>query len=202
MARIPFSVNQLARAIWSYIGGAAGTAADRAVNTTFWNGTAVTAPNTAGTPVVDVTRWNGTVVTAPNTAGTPVVDVVRWNGTAVAAPDTAGYPKVTLKDGTGVGELLRNAGFVRVIKSIQYNDVSITTNGTSGTRTLGTTVTAANAVLLWLGQDSSSTDISNHATTDVRITLTSGTTVTATRQSGPGNTQTVSFCVVEFYTTG
>lgn len=32
-------------------------------------------------------------------------NVTWWNGSAVGAPDTAGYPKVTIKDGTGTGEL-------------------------------------------------------------------------------------------------
>jgi hypothetical protein len=32
-------------------------------------------------------------------------DVVQWNGTAVPAEHTAGYPIVTVKDGTGTGEL-------------------------------------------------------------------------------------------------
>lgn len=36
-------------------------------------------------------------------------DVLKWNGTAVATPDTAGYPKVTVKDGTGTGEIDLNA---------------------------------------------------------------------------------------------
>lgn len=39
-------------------------------------------------------------------------DVTRWSGTNVASPDTAGYPKVTIKDGTGTGELDTNAGKV------------------------------------------------------------------------------------------
>lgn len=39
-------------------------------------------------------------------------DVTKWNGTALATPDTAGYPKVTIKDGTGVGELDTASGVV------------------------------------------------------------------------------------------
>lgn len=37
-------------------------------------------------------------------------NVVRWNGTAVATPDTAGYPKITIKSGTGTGELALSSG--------------------------------------------------------------------------------------------
>lgn len=38
------------------------------------------------------------------------VNVTGWNGTAVATPDTAGYPKVTLKSGTGTGEVNLSSG--------------------------------------------------------------------------------------------
>jgi hypothetical protein len=41
-------------------------------------------------------------------------DVSYWNGSAVAAPDSAGHPKVTIKDGTGTGELDTNAGKVSI----------------------------------------------------------------------------------------
>jgi len=40
------------------------------------------------------------------------VDVTSWNGTAVGAPDTAGYPVVTIRDGTGQGELNITSGVV------------------------------------------------------------------------------------------
>lgn len=33
------------------------------------------------------------------------VDVIDWNGATVATPDTAGYPKITVKVGTGTGEV-------------------------------------------------------------------------------------------------
>lgn len=41
-------------------------------------------------------------------------NVTQWNGTAIATPDTAGYPKVTIKDGTGTGELDTASGKVSV----------------------------------------------------------------------------------------
>lgn len=37
-------------------------------------------------------------------------NVTQWNGTNVATPDTAGYPVVTIKDGTGQGELNLTSG--------------------------------------------------------------------------------------------
>lgn len=42
----------------------------------------------------------------------PGVNVTQWNGTAVATPHTAGYPIVTVKDGTGTGEIDTTAGAV------------------------------------------------------------------------------------------
>lgn len=39
-------------------------------------------------------------------------DVTKWNGTAVATPATAGYPAVTLKSGTGTGEISLSSGAV------------------------------------------------------------------------------------------
>lgn len=54
------------------------------------------------------------IVLYPNEAGDIDVDVTVWNGTAVATPDTAGYPKVTIKDGTGTGEIDMTSGGVLV----------------------------------------------------------------------------------------
>ncbi len=47
----------------------------------------------------------GTIVPVP-------ANVTTWNGTAVATPDTAGHPKVTIKDGTGQGEIATTSGKV------------------------------------------------------------------------------------------
>src|SRR3972149_1176746 len=41
-------------------------------------------------------------------------NVYTWNGTAVATPDTAGYPVVTVKDGTGTGEINTASGLVDI----------------------------------------------------------------------------------------
>lgn len=41
------------------------------------------------------------------------VSVTQWTGTNVASPDTAGYPKVTLKSGTGTGEVSLSSGTVQ-----------------------------------------------------------------------------------------
>ena len=41
-------------------------------------------------------------------------DIQKWDGTAVPTPDTAGYPKVTIKAGTGTGEVALSSGQVTV----------------------------------------------------------------------------------------
>jgi hypothetical protein len=40
------------------------------------------------------------------------VSVTQWNGSAVATPDSAGHPKVTIKSGTGTGEVSLSSGAV------------------------------------------------------------------------------------------
>lgn len=40
------------------------------------------------------------------------VSVTQWTGTNVASPDTAGYPKVTIKSGTGSGEISLASGLL------------------------------------------------------------------------------------------
>jgi hypothetical protein len=46
------------------------------------------------------------------------VNVTQWNGTAVATPDTAGFPKVTIKDGTGTGEIALTSGKVDEVTTL------------------------------------------------------------------------------------
>jgi hypothetical protein len=53
----------------------------------------------------------------------PEVDVTQWNGTAVATPDAAGHPKVTIKDGTGQGELNITSGATDANVTSMANDV-------------------------------------------------------------------------------
>lgn len=43
------------------------------------------------------------------------VDVTQWNGTNVASPDTSGYPVVTIKDGTGSGEIATTSGAIDTV---------------------------------------------------------------------------------------
>ena len=55
---------------------------------------------------------SATVYDALFSTGALLTNVTHWSGTAVATPDTAGYPKVTVKDGTGAGEIDLTSGVV------------------------------------------------------------------------------------------
>lgn len=74
-----------------------------------------------GTPggLVTATAGSATGAVAIDSAANVAGDVKKWLGTAPLTPDTAGAPKVTIKNGTGAGEVLLTAGTVRA-------------NGTSG----------------------------------------------------------------------
>lgn len=45
-------------------------------------------------------------------------NVTQWSGTAVATPDTAGHPKVTIKSGTGTGEIATTGGKVDEVSAL------------------------------------------------------------------------------------
>jgi hypothetical protein len=51
-------------------------------------------------------------------SGTFTANVTQWNGVNVASPHTAGYPVVTIKDGTGTGELDTASGAVAAVASV------------------------------------------------------------------------------------
>lgn len=90
---------------------------DLKVSVTHWLGTAAATPTVAGVPEVDVTHWLGTAAATPTVAGVPEVDATHWLGTALATPDTTGYPKVTIKDGTGAGEIDTASGRVAITEA-------------------------------------------------------------------------------------
>jgi hypothetical protein len=81
--------------------------------------TASISPNWTTTP--DNTSTYLVVPTPPastNSATLPAVNLTSWNGTAVATPDTAGYPKVTIKDGTGAGEIALTSGAIDTVAAV------------------------------------------------------------------------------------
>lgn len=57
----------------------------------------------------------------PQETGDIKVDTQSWNGTAVASPATAGYPAVTLKVGTGTGEVDLSSGAVPIKGNVKKN---------------------------------------------------------------------------------
>lgn len=73
----------------------------------------------------------GTVVLT--SGGVASANVTTWNGTAVATPDTAGYPKVTIKSGTGTGELSLSSGIARSYDASGANVASASALSTAQT---------------------------------------------------------------------
>ncbi len=71
---------------------------------------------------------------------TLAANVTQWSNTAVATPDTAGYPKVTLKTGTGAGELAITSGRANA-DVIQWNGA--TTGIANWTNVFGTAFATA-----------------------------------------------------------
>lgn len=85
--------------------------------------------------------------------GTDLLDVsvTQWTGTAVASPDTAGYPKVTVKSGTGTGEISLSSGRVAVQAGIKKNVALanfpfLMTDSTNHNPATGLTVTATRSI--------------------------------------------------------
>lgn len=58
------------------------------------------------------------------------VNITHWNGTAVASPDTAGYPVVTVKDGTGQGEIALTSGAIDNVTLVATTTTNTDMRGT------------------------------------------------------------------------
>ena len=85
--------------------------------------------------------------------GTDLLDVsvTQWLGTAVATPDTAGFPKVTVKSGTGTGEISLTSGRVLTRGAIVKNTALANfpfsmTDSTNHNPATGLTVTATRSI--------------------------------------------------------
>lgn len=85
--------------------------------------------------------------------GTDVMpaDVTQWNGTAVASPATAGYPAVTIKVGTGTGEINLSSGAVPTKGNIRKNTALtafafMMTDSTNHAPATGKTVTVTRSI--------------------------------------------------------
>lgn len=90
------------------------------------------------------------IIKLPEGGQVQQADALAWNGTAVGTPHTAGYPVVTVKDGTGTGEIDTNAGAI----------VSVTTTATA------TNVTTVNGLAAGVITE---TSIANNAITDAKV---------------------------------
>ena len=85
--------------------------------------------------------------------GTDVMDanVTQWNGTAVATPATAGYPAVTVKVGTGTGEINLSTGAVPTKGNVRKNTALagfpfMMTDSTNHAPATGKTVTVTRSI--------------------------------------------------------
>lgn len=61
---------------------------------------------------------SGAIVYGTELTGTVNASVLQWNGTNVGTPDAAGYPAVTIKQGSGTGEMDINGGYVKVVSFV------------------------------------------------------------------------------------
>jgi hypothetical protein len=80
----------------------------------------------------NVTQYGGNAGTF--SGGRPEVNVSHWKGTAAATVDTAGYPVVTIKDGTGAGEIALTSGAIDAVTLVAT--ATTLTNDPTGVTTL------------------------------------------------------------------
>lgn len=86
-------------------------------------------------------------------SGSDLLDVntAQWLGTACATPDTAGHPKVTIKSGTGTGEISLSSGRVALQAGIRKNQALanfpfLMTDSTNHNPATGLTVTGTRSI--------------------------------------------------------
>src|SRR5262245_32387638 len=79
---------------------------------------------------------------APGYVTNAPVNVAQWNGSNVASPDTAGYPKITIKSGSGTGEVDLDAGRVKLTEAQidQIVDETLDEVNTTGTHNVTNSV--------------------------------------------------------------
>lgn len=161
------------------------------------------------TVVSDITKVDS-VALATHASGYLPDDVRRIDGTALTSHASGKMPSDLLTVGGSapnalvsgridsiIGAVASSAFDGKLFKSIQYGSIVITTGNSVNTYTCSPTVVKANSVLIFLGCYTDETAGSNPGNWFVSITLTNGTTVTATRGRN-SNTATVEFCILEF----
>lgn len=102
------------------------------------------------------------------------VNVEEWNATSVPAEDTAGYPKVTIKSGTGTGEVSLSGGHV-ILQATGLDQV--VTAEPAGPPAWGATLKAGLCWLVALGRNKMT---QTSTTTILRNDADSGTIGTST----------------------
>lgn len=149
-------------------GGSAGTFASGRpeTNTTHIAGSAVsTSTAQLGVNVVNFGGSAGTFA-----SGRPEVNTTHWKGTAAATVDTAGYPVVTVKDGTGAGEIATTSGAVDTVTTLTNAP-----SDSSGVTTLLSRVpsgifTGITSLAQWLGLIAGKQTGNSTARTEIRAT--------------------------------
>jgi hypothetical protein len=77
------------------------------------------------------------------------VNLKYWNGSAVASPDTAGYPKVTIKSGTGTGEVSLSSGTVTAGTVSDKTGYALSSSGVDAI--WDETLTEPSGIFAWAG---------------------------------------------------
>lgn len=108
-------------------GGGSGSLGNQARVITAYNTStkvATVVPNWETTP--DATTTYEILLT--DMAGNALLaNALAWNGAAVATPHTAGYPVVTIKDGTGTGEIDTSGGAIVTVTNLTNDPSGVTT---------------------------------------------------------------------------
>lgn len=178
-----------------------------------WSGTAkidylarIGDPNSGDTLAGDLAVVEGMVdalegrlsqtLTFSNVGGVqmPQVSIEAWNATAVPSEYTAGYPIVTVKDGTGTGEINTDGGKVVEVSTLTghtaqtgdaYAVVNHITYGNAAIENLVDDIGTAGAGLTAVGDtrmanlDAAVSSRSSHSAADVVTALGTGSTLTA-----------------------
>jgi hypothetical protein len=120
------------------------------------------------------------IILYPEETGDINVDVTAWNGTAIPAVHTAGYPIVTVKDGTGTGEIDTTSGGV-LVAAIAANAITASAIAADA---IGASELAADAATeigtaVWATAARTVTAATNITSTGAAVPITAGGLVSA-----------------------
>ena len=126
------------------------------------------AEGSSGTPKVDVSHYGGTAGTFAS--GRPEVNTTHWKGTAAATVDTNGYPVVTVKDGTGAGEIALTSGAVDTVTTLTNAPQDSAGVTTLLSRVPSGIFTGITSLAQWLGLIAGKQTGNSTARTEIRAT--------------------------------